>query len=233
MPQIIQKFQYISLNKQDGGSKGRVYVDKNGYKIPSVTTILDATSDKSHLELWRKRVGVENANQITKDAAALGTALHTHLECYILGLPRPTGTNLGRILAKNMSDTIIEKGLVNVSEVWGSEIHLHFDTVYAGTTDLIGVHNGYSAIMDFKNTIKPKKVEWIENYFMQLAGYIMAHDSMFKTQIERGVIFMCARDCTYQEFIIEGPKLDHYKSLWSQRVEQYYEKLVFDQLSEE
>ena len=215
-------YTYKKLDRQDGGGQGRVYVDDVGNKIPSVTTILSKTKDMTHLIAWKKRIGEDKAKQITEESAGLGTTMHAHLEAYVLGEQRPGGNNYGRLMAQRMADTVIAEGLIDVDEVWGVESHLYYENLWAGTTDLGGIHQGKPAIMDFKTTIKPKKREWVEDYFLQLSAYIMAHDSMFGTSIERGVIFMVSREFEFQKFIIEGLELEHYKSEWCKRLNKYY-----------
>jgi hypothetical protein len=215
-------YNYAKLKREDGGPDGRKYVLPDGTKTASVTTILSATKNMEHLHAWRKRIGKDKAQQITTESANLGTTVHTHLESYILGKERPGGNNVGRLMAKRMSDVVIDQGLAHVDEVWGVEAQLHFENLWAGTTDLSGLFKGRSAIMDFKNTIKPKKREWVEDYLLQLSAYIMAHDSMTGTNIEQGIIFMVSRDCDYQQFIIEGDELQHYKTEWCKRVDTYY-----------
>ena len=219
------KFDYYKLNRIDSPN-GRQYVLPTGYSTASVTTILSATKDLTHLVEWRKRIGDAKADEITKEAAALGTMMHAHLEAYARGEPRPSGTNLCRIMSKKMADTIITNGLCNVEEVWGVESSLHYDNMYAGTTDLVGTFKGIPAIMDFKNTIKPKKEEWIEDYFLQLVFYGTAHNRMFGTNIKTGVIFMCSRNYTYQEFIIGPNRWAEYEERMWNRLEQYYESLI-------
>ncbi len=76
--------------------------------------------------------------------------------------------------------------------------------------------------MDHKQTNKPKKREWIEDYFVQLAAYANAHNEVHMTKIRKGVIFMCSADNLYQEFILEGSEFDKYTDIWFKRVEQYY-----------
>ena len=215
-------YTYKKLDRQDGGGQGRVYVDDVGNKIPSVTTILSKTKDMTHLIAWKKRIGEDKAKQITEESAGLGTTMHAHLEAYVLGEQRPGGNNYGRLMAERMADTVIAEGLIDVDEVWGVESHLYYENLWAGTTDLGGIHQGKPAIMDFKTTIKPKKREWVEDYFLQLSAYIMAHDSMFGTSIERGVIFMVSREFEFQKFIIEGLELEHYKSERCKRLNKYY-----------
>ena len=120
-----------------------------------------------------------------------------------------------------MAEVVIQDGLSKVDEVWGSEVHLYYPDLYAGTTDLVGVHNGVPAIMDFKQTNKPKKEEWIDNYKLQGAAYALAHNHIYETDISKIVIMMCSRDLQYQEFIVEGEAFDYWSKAWSDRLMQY------------
>ena len=217
---IVEKYDYPSL-KRDDSNKTRLYKTPDG-DFPSVTTILDKTKDKTFLFEWRKRVGEEEANRISKEAAGLGTVFHKHLENYIDNEERPNGSNFVYKLAKDMSDIIIEKGLSNVDEVWGSEIGLYYPGLYAGTTDLVGTHNGDPAIIDYKSTKNPKKEEWVEDYYLQCCAYAMAHNELFETTINKAVILMCSRNLQYQEFIIEGEKFEEYCEKWTERLDEFY-----------
>jgi len=217
---IVEKYDYPSL-KRDDSNKTRLYKTPDG-DFPSVTTILDKTKDKTFLFEWRKRVGEEEANRISKEAAGLGTVFHKHLENYIDNEERPNGSNFVYKLAKDMSDIIIEKGLSNVDEVWGSEIGLYYPGLYAGTTDLVGTHNGDPAIIDYKSTKNPKKEEWVEDYYLQCCAYAMAHNELFETTINKAVILMCSRNLQYQEFIIEGKKFEEYCEKWTERLDEFY-----------
>jgi genome maintenance exonuclease 1 len=125
-----------------------------------------------------------------------------------------------------MAQTIIDMGLSKCQEFWGTEVSLYFPEVYAGTTDLVGVHDNIECIMDHKQTNKPKKREWIDDYFLQLAAYATAHNEVYGTKIRKGVIFMCSADNQYQEFIVEGVEFDKYVDGWFKRVEEYYSRLV-------
>lgn len=223
------KFNYIKINRIDT-PEGRRYATPDGEKLPSVTTILDATKSeesKKALNEWRKRMGPVKAQQITTEAAGRGTRMHKWIEDYIktgeLGVP---GSNPYSQQSHKMADSIIRQGLVNCSEYWGTEVPLYFPKVYAGTTDLVGVHNGEPAIMDHKQSNKLKKREWIDDYFVQLAAYATAHNEVHGTNIRKGVIFMCTADNIYQEFIIEGNEFDSWVDKWFKRVEQYYMKFV-------
>ena len=216
---INRVYDYQDLNRIDG--KKRLYEAPDGSRMPSVTTILDATSDKTHLIAWRKRVGEQKAKQITQEAAGVGTSMHGFLEHYTKGEELPNKTNLVHVQGRKMAEVVIQDGLSKVDEVWGSEVHLYYPDLYAGTTDLVGVHNGVPAIMDFKQTNKPKKEEWIDNYKLQGAAYALAHNHIYETDISKIVIMMCSRDLQYQEFIVEGEAFDQWSKAWSDRLMQY------------
>ena len=216
---INRVYDYQDLTRIDG--KKRLYATPGGGKVPSVTTILDATSDKTHLIAWRQRVGEEKAKQITKEAAGVGTSMHGFLENYTKGEELPNKTNLVHVQGLKMAEVVIQDGLSKVDEVWGSEVHLYYPDLYAGTTDLVGVHNGVPAIMDFKQTNKPKKEEWVDNYKLQGAAYALAHNHVYKTDIRKIVIMMCSRDLQYQEFVVEGEAFDEWSKGWSDRLMQY------------
>jgi genome maintenance exonuclease 1 len=219
------KYNYVPLLRETiNGS--RKYATPDGEKLPSVTTILDATKSeesKQALNNWRKRVGVQKAQEITTEAAGRGTRMHKWLEDYIkTGVLNEPGSNPYSLQSHQMAQSIINQGLVKCSEYWGTEVPLYYPKIYAGTTDLVGVHDGSEAIMDHKQTNKPKKREWIDDYFVQLAAYANAHNEVHGTKIRKGVIFMCSADNLYQEFILEGPEFVKYTDIWFKRVEQYY-----------
>lgn len=219
------KYNYVSLNKQTiNGS--RKYATPDGEHLPSVTTILDATKSeesKQALQNWRKRIGVVKAQEITTEAAGRGTRMHKWLENYVkTGSTGEPGSNPYSIQSHQMASSIIAQGLIKCNEYWGTEVSLYFPKIYAGTTDLCGVHEGADAILDFKQTNKFKKREWIDDYFIQLTAYANAHNEVYGTKIRKGVILMCTADNIYQEFIIEGTEFDKYSDMWFKRVEQYY-----------
>jgi hypothetical protein len=225
-PPFVERFQYKSCKQvNDPVTRKRVYVTPDGESLPSVTTILGATKDMTHLNEWKKRIGEEKANQITKEAAGVGTAMHANLERFIAGLERQPGNNLVHVQANKMADIIIENGLSKVNEVWAMEQSLYFPGLYSGTTDLVGVFDGEPAVMDHKQTNKPKKDEWIEDYRLQLVAYIMAHNEVYGTDIRRGVVFMCSRDLQYQQFELKPQDFNKYQDLWLNKVEEYYQKI--------
>lgn len=232
---IVQRYNYAPLDRTTVEGK-RHYCLPDGSKVPSVTTILDRTKPeekKQALANWKKRVGEQQAQQITTEAANRGTRMHAYLESYVLTADmKDLPANPYAHPSWFMAAEVILKGLVHVDEFWGVEVPVYYSGLYAGTTDCIGVWKGKPAIMDFKQTNKPKKREWIEDYFLQLAAYAQAHDSMHGTDIDQGVILMAAQpklleDQTYttpeyQEFVIEGDEFQHWKAEWNKRVELYY-----------
>lgn len=223
------KFNYVKINKETiNGS--RKYATPDGEKLPSVTTILDATKSeesKKALMEWRNRVGHKKAQEITTEAAGRGTRMHKFIEDYIKeGVLKEPGSNPYSIQSHKMAKSIIEQGLCKVNEAWGVEVPLYFPKVYAGTTDLCGVHDGKEAIMDHKQSNKVKKREWIEDYFVQSAAYATAHNELFGTNIRKGVIFMCTADNQYLEFIVEGMEFDKYTDLWFRKLDEYYSKFL-------
>jgi CRISPR/Cas system-associated exonuclease Cas4 (RecB family) len=220
-PPFIERFQYKNCKQVNQNGK-RVYLTPDGESLPSVTTILSATKDMTHLNEWKKRIGEEKAAQITREAAGVGTAMHSNLERFVAGIERQPGNNLVHVQANKMADIIIEQGLSKVNEVWAMEQSLYFPGLYSGTTDLVGVHDGEPAVMDYKQTNKPKKSEWIDDYRLQLVAYIMAHNEVYKTNIRKGVVFMCSRDLQYQQFELLPEDFNKYQDMWLDKVEEYY-----------
>jgi genome maintenance exonuclease 1 len=235
---FITKFDYKPIPRQtiDGSRK---YATPDGLKLPSVTTILDATKPaeaRQALAEWKKRVGEEKARAITTEAASRGTRMHTYLENYIkTGVLAQRGTNPYSWPSHTMAKHVIDKGLVKVNEFWGIEIPLYYPQVYAGTTDCCGVHGGDESIIDFKQSNRVKKREHIEDYFLQLCAYAEAHNQIYNTNIKKGVIMMSVKpdldkdglmlgEPQYLEFVLEGQEYETYRTKWWKRVEEYYTK---------
>jgi genome maintenance exonuclease 1 len=208
--------------------EGHRHYDLGEAKLPSVTTILSATQPeekRKSLEAWRQRIGEAEAARIVDSSATRGTAMHTIIESFLTGQYHLDLTNIGKN-AHSMAQTIIQNGLTNkITEFYGMEATLYYPGLYAGATDLIAVHNGKDSIIDFKQSNKPKKREWIEDYFMQLAAYGMAHDYVYGTTIEKGIIMMCTPENVYQEFTIEGLEYKRYKYDFLKKVDQYYNQI--------
>ena len=224
MTLISEKFKYkpIELKQIDGR---RTYLTPDGKAVASVTTILDATKDKTHLINWRKRVGEAKAQEITTEAAGVGTRMHKYLEDYIDtgDWPNP-GSNPYAQQAHKMATEIKIKALKNVDEIWGSEVNLYMPSMYAGTTDLVGQFKGNACIMDFKQTNKPKKEEWVVDYYLQVVAYAEAHNEIYGPSIKEGHVFMCSRDLQYQQFDVWPHEYEEWRNEWYNRVYNYYEK---------
>ena len=231
------RFEYAPVPRDEVNGK-RFYATPDGKKLPSVTTILDKTKPAEKIQAlqeWRRRVGEQKAQQITTEAANRGTRMHSYLEHYVKhGELKERGTNPFSWASYAMAETVVEQGILNrVNEFWGYEVPLYFPSVYAGTTDAAGIHLNEESILDYKQTNKPKKIEWIEDYFLQLCAYAEAHNELHGTKIKKGVILMCVKPDVddmgnvltkpeYQEFVLEGTNFEKYRDLWWRRVEQFY-----------
>jgi len=193
-------------------------------KLPSVTTILSATASdekRESIAKWKAKVGEAEAERVKNSAATRGTAMHSYLEYHLNGQGLLDLSDEGGV-ARSMAQTIIDKGLVDLHEIWGNEVVLHYPDLYAGQTDLVGIYQGRDSIVDFKQTNKPKRDEWIEDYYLQGAAYATAHDCIYNTNIEQTVILLCTPDNFFQRFIINGQRFKHYKSEWLRRLDAYY-----------
>lgn len=199
-------------------------IDDN--KLPSVTTIISTTQTQEKqdsLKRWIAKVGEKEAERVKNTAAIRGTKMHSILEGYvedknILDMTEEGGE------AHRMANTIIDQGLKDLDEIWGSEAVLSYQDRYAGATDLCGVYMGRESIIDFKQSNKPKREEWIDDYYLQSVAYALAHNETYGTEIDQGVILMCTPDCFFQRFIINGRRFREYTEKWKQKVEEYYAK---------
>jgi len=223
---INKKYNYTLIPRESIDGK-RHYCLPDNSKVPSVTTILDTTKPeekKQALRNWRRSVGEIRAQEITTEAANRGTRMHKWLENYVIdGIIKSPGSNPFSKQSHQMANTIIANGLTpNVTEYWGVEVPIYYSGLYAGTTDCIAVWNNKPAILDFKQTNKPKKREYIEDYFLQLAAYALAHNHTYNTTIDTGVILMCSANNEYQEFVISESEFEMYTQIWLDRVNSYY-----------
>jgi genome maintenance exonuclease 1 len=228
---IIQRYDYAPLSRTTVDGK-RHYSLPDGNAVPSVTTILDKTKPKEKREAlarWKASVGEKKAQEIVTEAASRGTRMHSYLEHYVLnGDMKELPSNPFAHPSWFMAAQIILQGLDKVDEFWGVEVPVYYSGLYAGTTDCIGLWKGKPAIMDFKQTNKPKKREWIEDYFLQLAAYAAAHNHMHGTDIKNGVILMACQPKTpdstpeYLEFEVADDEFAHWHNEWLKRVELYY-----------
>ena len=218
-----KKYNYVQATRStDQGT--RTY-DVDGTKLPSVTTILAQTKDQSYLDRWKARIGHEEAERIKNLSSKRGTSMHKFIEKHISGVGYDDLTEIGQE-AKPMAQKIIDVGFTPITEYYGSEVTLYYPNLYAGAIDLVCLHNNKETIVDFKQANKPKREDWIEDYFLQISAYAMAHDYIFGSNIEQGVIMVCTPDLYFQEFRFDGEKMKKYRHKFLQRLSQFYDRNV-------
>jgi len=222
-----KRFEYPASIRELINNERHYSIDNQ--KLPSVTTILQATQSeekKASLKQWQNKVGVDNAENIKNVAANRGSIMHRIIECYLLGQNHADLSDEGQ-RAGMMARTIVEQGLEGcMDEIWGTEITLYYPNLYAGASDLAGVYEGRESIMDFKQSNKLKKREWIEDYFLQLAAYATAHNTVYNTNIQSGTILMCTKDNQFQKFTVSSTEFQKYMWEWLRRVDKYYDNMA-------
>ena len=220
------KFTYPKSTRSIINGSRHYLIDNS--RLPSVTSILSATKseeDKAGIAAWKERVGHKEAERIKIEAANRGSSLHKFLESYLLDkLNMDLFEEDNQV--KKMGEKIIENGIKNkLSEIWGVEATLYYPNKYAGTADCIGVYEGKETIVDFKQSNKPKKKEYIEDYFLQLGAYSLAHNIIYNSKITQGVVLLCTVDNLFQDFKIEGEQLIQFQNKFLEKVEQFYHQL--------
>ena len=222
---ITNIYTYPELKRQES-EEGRFYLDSKNNPVPSVTTVLNKTSNKKDsIQQWRNRVGEEEANRIIKQSTDIGTMVHEALELYLNDQEwRNFTDNQDGVLAERMTEKFIKSGLNSITEVWGLEVGLILDGLYAGTADCVGKINGVPSLIDFKTARKMKKREWIEDYFLQCCAYANAHNVMFNTDINQIVILMIDRDLIFKEFIVKPTEFNILTGLWKKRLIEFHNK---------
>jgi genome maintenance exonuclease 1 len=219
-----KRFEYPTSTRALINGKRHYDIGTNE-KLPSVTTILSATQSeekKESLAKWKQKVGENKADQIRDQAAERGSIMHRIIEGYLLGQRHADFSDVGQD-AGVMAQKIIDQGLEgHMDEIWGSEITIHYPGLFAGATDLCGIYEGRESIIDFKQSNKMKRKEWISDYFVQLAAYAMGHNYVYGTNIQSGTILMCTKDKIFQRFDVTGEEFKKYTFDWIKRVDQYY-----------
>ena len=226
--------RFIYPKSQRSLIQGSRHYDIDQQMLPSVTTILSATQaekKRQSLANWRARIGAQGADRIRDVSAMRGTAMHTYLEAYIQGSGHMDLTAVG-LEAHPMARQIINQGLGPLEEVWGTEVTVHYPLLYAGATDVVGIYNSRESIIDFKQTNKPKRREWIEDYFIQLGAYAMAHNYVYGTKIQQGVILMCSKDGLFQKFEVSDKEFVGYQHAFLRKVDEYYRNCTKDKNEE-
>ena len=219
-----KKFIYPKSQRSLILGKRHYDISSTQTKLPSVTTIISATQSeekKASLAAWKARLGAQAADRVRDVAALRGTAMHTYLEAYVRGTGHRDLTSVGQE-AEPMAKQIINRGLIDLNEIWGSEVVLYYPDLYAGATDVVGIYNGHESIIDFKQTNKPKQREWIDDYFIQLGAYAMAHNYVYGTKIQSGIILMCSKDKLFQKFEVSGKEFVRHQHAFLRKVDEYY-----------
>ena len=219
------KFNYPKSSRSIVNGSRHYVLD--GSNLPSVTTIISATKseeDKAALAAWKERVGQKEAERIKNEASSRGSSMHSYIEQFLLGK-----FNLDLLeeenRSKKMAEEIIDNGIKNkLTEIWGAEATLYYPGKYAGTADCIGVYEGKESILDFKQSNKPKREEYIEDFFLQLGAYSLAHNKVYQSKIIQGVILLCTIDNLFQVFKIKGNQLIDYQKKFLEKVEEYNKK---------
>ena len=215
----MNKFNYPKLERVDT-EIGRHYRDSNNILVPSVTTVLSGTSDnKDGIEKWRKRIGDNEADRIMKQSTEIGTAVHEAIEKFLGNKVWDHFQDTSdQIMARKMTSKFVDLGLNKISQVWGLEVGLILDNLYAGTADCVGTYDDVPSLIDFKTARRIKKREWIEDYFLQGCAYANAHNVMFDTDIKQIVILMVDRDLIFKEFIVGKDEFKELTDKWKKRL---------------
>ena len=218
-------YEYPTLERVDL-EIGRHYLDSTKKPVPSVTTVLSGTSKSTDaLIQWRNRVGNEEAERIIKQSTDIGTAVHEAIENYLNGAYwNNFDETHDQQLAQKISTKFINDGLKGITEIWGLEVGLLLDNLYAGTADCVGMYENIPTLIDFKTAKKIKKREWIEDYFLQGCAYANAHNVMFGTNIEQIVILMVDRNSDFQEFIVRPTEFKFLTRKWKNRLIEFNKK---------
>ena len=229
-----KKFIYPKSQRSLIEGKRHYDISSTQTKLPSVTTIIGATQSeekRQKLAEWKAREGAQRADRIRDIAALRGTAMPTVLEAYVRGTGHKDLTSVGRE-AEPMAKQIINQGLSGLDEIWGSEVVLYYPDLYAGATDVVGIYNGRESIIDFKQSNKPKRREWIDDYFIQLGAYAMSHNYVYQTKIQSGIILMCTKDKLFQKFEVSDKEFVGYQHAFLKKVDQYYRDCTHDKKKE-
>ena len=219
MKLIKEDYIYPDLKRVEN-DLGRFYIDSNGKEVPSVTTVLSATSDKSGIDEWKRRVGHEEATRIINESTTIGSNVHNALENYLNGDDWKIQDDGSYVSKTSISilNCFIENLITDITEIWGLEVGVILVGLYAGTADCVGIYNDKESLIDFKTAKKIKPKEWIEDYFLQCSAYANAHNVMFGTDIKQIVILMADRNQEFKKFVVNGREFDHYTNKWKQKL---------------
>ena len=196
----------------------RYYQINENKLVPSVTSILNTT--KPNFVSTQK-----NMNNASFDAMAIGNLMHQYLDYYISSKTNFRQTDKNFLIAESLAKIIIENCIKNFDEIWGSEASVHYKNRYAGTIDLIGVINKKLFLIDYKSSYRRKTKEEIDEHFLQLAAYTLAHDWQYKTKIDSIMVFLCMRNGNFEEIVVSSDELKEYQTRWFERLDLFEEKI--------
>jgi len=215
------ELQPITATNKDGV---RLYETPEGNKYPSITTVLSVRNKKGLME-WRKRVGNDVANHISRTAAARGTKVHHMCEDYLNNMesewPEKFKEHKKNFLPYCLFTQLKEKVLCNVNNIYAQEAGLYSDKYkVAGRVDCIAEYKGTLSIIDFKTSTKEKNDEWNESYYIQGSAYAEMFGERTGIEISQVVILVVTEDGTVQEFIKDKQeylnRLSETINIWSE-----------------
>jgi genome maintenance exonuclease 1 len=192
--------------------QGRRYFTPTGEAYPSVTTVLGILG-KASLMAWRKRVGEEEANRISSQAARRGTAVHKLCENYLDNKEDyKEGVQPANLFMFNTMKPLLDN---KINNIWFQEAFLYSDELQtAGQVDCIAEYDGKLSVIDFKTSRRLKSVDQIQNYFMQVSFYAKAFEERTGQKIEQGVVLIGVDDAEPQEFFINPDDyIEHFKAV--------------------
>jgi genome maintenance exonuclease 1 len=195
----------------------RFYSVSENLNVPSVTSILRLTNPKQPINF--------NLNYKT-DSMEIGNYMHKYLEHYVSRDDSFHSDTKNYVIAKKLAQIIIDNFIDNLDEAWGTEVSVLYKNLYAGTIDLIGKKDERLSVIDYKSSYRKKTKEEMEEYFLQLAAYAIAHDWQYKTNIDSLIVFLAIRNGEFEKTVISGQELDSYKEKWFERLD------VFSKLTE-
>lgn len=202
---------------------GRIYNFDDGSKYYSVTTALGVTKDGTFLEEWRKKVGEERAEAVTRLACSIGTDMHEILEYYLKNEEMDSPPSKYSQNLANQITPFIDKRVSRVHQV---ETVVYSDRFkLAGTADAIVTYANHLTVLDFKTAKRMPKIEWIYDYLCQLAIYAMMLEEMSGTKFHYGALLFAYKQVKNpnREIFV---KLDKYKPKAVKRIEMFYEKIA-------
>lgn len=210
------KYNYQNYNiKKINGI--RYYQINDNLSVPSVTSILNLT--KAYSPSTSRRINISNSNPVI-----IGKLMHKYLDYYISRDRMFYDSDKNFFIAKGLAKIIIDNCISDIDEIWGAEASVYYKKRYAGTIDLIGMMDNKLIIVDYKSSSRKKTPDEIEEYFLQLAAYNLAHDWQYKTKVDSIMIFLCMRDGAYEKKVVSFDELEKYQNKWLERLTLFEEQ---------